>query len=222
MALIIYGMGPSPFVRKVRVVLAEKAADYTLENVNIFPAPDWFIEISPLKRIPVLRDTDRPEPNTIADSSAICLYAEQAFPTPQVYPSDSFDRGRACWIEEYSDTELAHAVGMGVFRPVALAALMGKDVDTAAADKTMTERMPAIFDYLTKELAGKEFLVGDDFSIADVSVATHFVNLQHAGYKPDADRWPDLADYLTRMHARDSFKALIDEEADFFAKTRAA
>lgn len=222
MALVIYGMGPSPFVRKVRVVLAEKGMDYTLENVNIFPAPDWFTEISPLKRIPVLRDTDRPEPNTIADSSAICAYAEQVQPTPVFYPADSFDRGRACWFEEYADTEIAGAVGMGVFRPIALAALMGKEQDKAAADKTMAERMPVIFDYLTKELGDNEFLAGNSFSIADVSVATHFVNLQHAGYKPDADKWPTFAAYIDRILARPSFKALIDEDAPLFTKTRAA
>lgn len=222
MALIIYGMGPSPFVRKVRTVFAEKGIDYTLENVNIFPAPDWFTEISPLKRIPVLRDTDRPEPNTIADSSAICAFAEQLVATPALYPTDGFERGRACWFEEYADTEIANAVGMGVFRPVALAALMGKEQDTEAANKAMAERMPVIFDYLTRELADSEYLVGEGLTIADISVATQFVNLQHAGFKPDAARWPALAAYVERILARPSFKALVEEDAPMFAKTRVA
>ncbi len=222
MALVIYGLSASPFVRKVRVFLAEKGVEYTLEQINIFPAPDWFKEISPLKRIPVLRDTDRPEPNTIADSSAICAYAEQAFQNTPLYPADGFARGHACWLEEYADTEMANAVGMGVFRPVALATLMGKEPDPAAAEKAMAERMPAIFDYLTTQLGDGEFLAGDAFSIADIAVATQFVNLQHAGYKPDASRWPQLSAYLARIHARPSFKALIEEEAPMFAKTRAA
>jgi len=222
MALIIYGMGPSPFVRKVRVVMAEKGVAYTLENVNIFPAPDWFMEISPLKRIPVLRDTDQPEPNTIPDSSAICLYLEQTHPEPQIYPADGFVRGRAAWIEEYADTEMASNIGLGVFRPIALATLMGKEPDTDTANKAMADKMPRIFDYLSTELGEAEYLAGDAFSIADVSVATQLVNLQHAGFKVDADKWPALADYVARMHARPSFKALIDEEAGLFEKTRAA
>jgi len=36
MALIVYGGNISPFVRKVRVVLAEKGLQYTLESVNPF------------------------------------------------------------------------------------------------------------------------------------------------------------------------------------------
>lgn len=222
MALTVYGMGPSPFVRKVRAVMAEKGVAYDLENVNIFSAPDWFTEISPLKRIPVLRDTDRAEPNTIADSSAICAYLEQEYPDTALYPADGFARGRALWFEEYADTELANAVGMGVFRPVALAALMGKELDMEKANATMTERMPTIFNYLTRELGEADYLVGNTFSIADICVATHFVNLQHAGFKPDPARWPQLAAYVARIHARPSFAALIAEEAPLFEKTAAA
>ena len=222
MALIVYGAGPSPFVRKVRVFLTEKGANYEHKNVNIFPMPDWFKEMSPLKRIPVMQDTNRAEPNTIADSSAICAYAEQAFADPALYPADAWERGRACWLEEYADTEMANAVGMGVFRPVALAALMGKEQDTAAAQKAMNERMPIIFDYLTTQLGDTDYLAGGAFSIADISVATQFANLKYAGFKPDAGTWPALADYVERMHARPSFKALMDEDAPLFAATSVA
>ena len=45
MALVIYGSTVSPFVRKVRVVLAEKGIEYTLDPVNPFGAPPEFAEI---------------------------------------------------------------------------------------------------------------------------------------------------------------------------------
>ena len=219
MTLTVLGVAPSPFVRKVRVFLAEKGAEYSLENVNIFPVPDWFAEISPLKRIPVLRDESRPAPNTIADSSAICLYAERAFPEPSLYPADPFECGRAAWFEEYADTELANAIGMGVFRPVALAVLMGKEPDRAAAEKTMSDRLSVMFDYLEREISGRDFLASDAVSIADIAVATQFVNLRHAGFAPDAKKYPQLTDYLARMHSRPSFATVIAEEAPLFART---
>ena len=52
MALIVYGGSLSPFVRKVRVVLAEKGVEATNENINPFAPPPEFLAISPLKRIP--------------------------------------------------------------------------------------------------------------------------------------------------------------------------
>ena len=49
-------------------------------------------------------------------------------------------------------------------------------------------------------------------SSADLAVSSFFVNLMHAGETVDASRWPQLAAYVGRNHARPSFKAVIEEE----------
>ncbi|MEN6542020.1 glutathione S-transferase family protein [Parvibaculum sp.] len=218
MGLIVYGAPLSPFVRKVRVVLSEKGLDYKLDPVTPFPAPDWFVEISPLGRIPVLRDEDVGPDATLPDSSVICAYLERKKPEPALFPKDNYAYGRALWFEEYADSELAANIGMGVFRPVVLAKLMGQPSDRAAAEKTIADKLPKYFSYLDKEIGAKEFLVGGAFSIADISVATHFVNFAHAGYTPDEKRWPNLARFLKAIHARPSFAACIAEESAFVAK----
>src|SRR6201996_6420955 len=115
MALIVYGGSLSPFVRKVMIVLAEKGVEAKNENINPFAPPPEFMEISPLKRIPVLRDTDVPEPNTLPDSSVICDYLEQKFPEPPLYPKEPFQRAKALWFEEYADSVMAMNIGPGLF-----------------------------------------------------------------------------------------------------------
>lgn len=212
MSLTIYGAALSPFVRKVRVFLAEKGLDYTLENVNIFPVPDWFAEISPLKRIPVLKDDEAPGGGTLPDSSVCCAYLEKKYPDPALYPSAPYDYARALWFEEYADSELAGNIGMGVFRPMIVNRLMGKDADHAKAQATIDEKLPTYFAYLDREIGSSEFIVANTFSIADISVATQFVNLKHAGYEVDPAKFPKLAGFVERMHARPSFAACIDQE----------
>ena len=49
-----------------------------------------------------------------------------------------------------------------------------------------------------------------------------FVNFEHAGETIDAKRWPKLAAYVARIHARPSFKAVLDEERPFVQRFRAA
>jgi len=218
MGLIVYGAALSPFVRKTRVFLAEKGLDYTLEQVNIFPPPDWFKALSPLGRIPVLRDEEAGPDATLPDSSVICAYLERKKPVPALFPKDSFAYGRALWLEEYADSELAANIGMGIFRPVVVSKLMGKESDRAAAEKTLGEKLPKYFDYLDKEIGGNEFAVGGAFSIADISIATQFVNLAHAGYVPDAQKWSNLSRYLKAIHARPSFAACIAEERAVLSK----
>lgn len=218
MALTVYGASLSPFVRKVRVFLAEKGQDYTLEQVNIFPPPDWFLEISPLKRIPVLRDDSVGANATLPDSSAICGYLERKYPSPALYPQDPFSFGQALWYEEYADSDIAGNVGMGTFRPMVVNRMMGKEADTATAEKTMNEKLPRNFAYLEKEIGAKTFLCGHTFGLADIAVATHFVNLAHAGFKPDAAAYPNLTRYLAAILARPSFAACIEEETALLKK----
>jgi len=222
MALIVYGGSLSPFVRKVCVVMAEKGVEFTVENVNPFAPPPEFLTISPLKRIPVLRDTDQAEPNTLSDSSVICDYLEHKFPNPPLYPKDPFLRARALWYEEYADSILAQTIGPGLFFQRVVKKMMKQQPDEALCAATMTEKLPPLFDYLEKEIGDREYFVGNAFSIADVTVGTMLVNFDHAGEIVDAKRWPKLAAYGQRIHARPSFKGFIEKERPLVQRFRAA
>ncbi|HEY5338021.1 MAG TPA: glutathione S-transferase family protein [Rhizomicrobium sp.] len=222
MALIIYGGSLSPFVRKVLIALAEKGVEATVENVNPFAPPPEFAAISPLKRIPVLRDTDVPEPNTLPDSSAICDYLEQKFPNPPLYPKDPFQRARALWYEEYADSLMAVTIGPGLFFERVVKKMMRQQTDEAVCQRTLHEKLPPIMDHLEKELGGKTYFVGEAFSIADLSIGTMFVNFEFAGEVIDGARWPRLAAYVKRIHERPSFKALIAKDTPLVQRFRAA
>jgi glutathione S-transferase len=223
MALIVYGSRLSPFVRKVRVVLEEKGVPYTHdEKVNPFSPSPEFKAISPLSRIPVLRDTDHAEPNTLADSSIICDYIEHKFPTPALYPSDPFDRARALWFEEYADSALAEWTGRGFFFERVVKKMMRGETDEAICQRALTEKLPPLFEYLEQEIGANTYLVGGAFSIADIAVATMIVNFEHGGGAIDTARWPHLAAHVKRIHERASFKTLVEAEHAIVKRYRAA
>jgi glutathione S-transferase len=73
-----------------------------------------------------------------------------------------------------------------------------------------------VFDWLEKQIGDREWLVGERFGIADIAMASPFVNFGHAGESVDGKRWPQLTAYLGRVHARPSYKALIEEERQAF------
>jgi glutathione S-transferase len=218
---MVYGSTISPFVRKVRVVLAEKGLEYKLDPVNPFAPPPEFLVISPLKRIPAFRDTDLPEPNHLSDSSVICDYLEHKFPKPPLYPNDPFQRARALWYEEYADSILASTLGPGLFFERVVKKILKGQTDETVCQATLTQKLPPLFDYLEKELGDREYLAGGAFSIADISVCTMLVNFEHAGETIDPSRWPKLAAYVARIHARASFRAFIDEERPYIERVRA-
>jgi glutathione S-transferase len=216
MALTVLGGGVSPFVRKVRVFLAEKGLDYQHENVNPFGPPEGWREISPLGRIPAFKDGDR----VINDSSVICAYIERRFPKPALYPTDDYEYARALWFEEFADGGMTPVSGPKVFFALVLKPLMGgktepDPADVAAAEKCVAEDLPKFWDYLERELGDQEYFVGGRLTIADISIASPFVNLRHGGVAPERKRWPKLRAFLDRMHGRPSFKALIEQDAPF-------
>nr|MBP8203491.1 glutathione S-transferase family protein [Pseudomonas sp.] len=99
MSLIVYGAPLSPYVRKLRLFLAEKGLDYQLEIIMPFgQQPEWYRELSPLGRIPALKDGDF----TLADSSVICHYLEEKHPElPPLYGSTPEQRAKISWLEKY-------------------------------------------------------------------------------------------------------------------------
>jgi glutathione S-transferase len=212
----VYGAGLSPFVRKVRVALAEKGLPYDLEVVMPGSPDPEFRKMSPLGKIPAFRDGER----TLSDSSVICQYLERTHPEPPLYPSDPYQFARALWFEEYADTALVEVVGGKIFFPRIVAKLlMGKEPDEAAVQKAIDEDLPPRFDYLESQLGQGPYLVGERFTVADAAVTSMFANLQHAGVVVDAARWPKLAKYVATHLARPSFAPLIQEEKAFLGRS---
>ena len=93
---------------------------------------------------------------------------------------------------------------------------LNRPTDEAVVQKALTQDIPPLFDYLESQVQAREVIAGTRFSIGDIGICTHFVNMQHAGYEVDAKRWPKLARYVSHVLARPSFKALIEEEAPMF------
>lgn len=218
--LVIYGSPVSPFVRKVAAVCIEKDVPFEIDAVNVFDPPEWFREISPMKRIPVLRDRSiatEGKGGTIADSSAICSYIERKHPTPAVFCQDPFAHGRALMFEEYADTVLAPACGMNIFRPIFFAVTQGKEPDVARARETWTNELPPILSLLDGELAGGGFCTGDALSISDIAITTALMQAELVAEFPLSD-YPALEAHSKTMKARPSIAGPFAKAEGFIRK----
>jgi glutathione S-transferase len=204
----IHGVNASPFVRKVRVAMLEKGLEYDLEPVMPIGVSDEFKKLSPLGKIPVYQDGDFALP----DSSCIIAYLERIHPEPRLYPVNDQDYGRALFLEEYGDTRLTDGLTTVFFQRVVRSKIMKLDADEALVSHALEELIPPLFDYLEETVGEDEGIVGGRFSIADIGIASPFVNFNHGGESVDAGRWPSLAAYLQRVLARPSFKSLVEEE----------
>jgi glutathione S-transferase len=204
----LYGVSLSPFVRKVLIYAAEKGLALEVQPVGLGQPGPEFRAASPFGKMPGFRDGDF----AISDSTAIITYLEAKHPEPSLTPDSPEDKARAVWFEEFADTILVGAGGKIFFNRV-VAKLIGREGDLAVADKAQAEEMPPIFDYLEKvapEPGG--WLVGGRMSVADIAVASPFVNLAHCGASPEAERYPRVCAWAEGWMARESVAGIVARE----------
>jgi glutathione S-transferase len=216
--MIIYGSSLSPFVRKVLAFAGEKGVDVELQGTGFPNHSAEFLEASPFRKMPALRDGDY----TLPDSSAIIHYIEAKHPEPALIPADAKLRGKTIWYEEFADTLLFSCGAKIFFNRIVAPRFMGRPGDLEAAEQAELNELPPILDYLEKVVPGDGgFLVGDGLTLADLAVAGPFANFRHTETKICPERYPRTIAYVDRILARPSFAHWVERETAMLAKTAA-
>ena len=218
--MILYGSSLSPFVRKVLVVAAEKGIELELRRTGDAPGQhsDEFLEASTLRKMPALRDGDY----VLADSSAIIHYLEAKYPERPMIPAEPGLRGTTIWFEEYADTVMMTCGAKIFFNRVVAPRFLGRAGDLDAAAASERDELPPILDYLEGVVPeGEAYLVGDELTLADIAIAGPFATLSHAGLTIDRERFPRVAAFVARIHARPSFAQWIERERAFMERVAA-
>lgn len=206
--LKIYGVPFSAHTRKVILAALEKQIPYEIVPVIPLQPPPGWTQLSPLGLIPAIVDGDL----ELADSSVICQYLDRAHGGARLFPSDARQFARVLWLEEFIDSGTAPHVLRGLLMQRVFAPrFLGKAPDETLIRQSLTEMIPARFDYLEKALSA-DWFVGDTFSMADITVASILMNYCFAGETLDSARYPRLHAFLTRCLARPSFNTALRAE----------
>ncbi|WP_066014047.1 glutathione S-transferase family protein [Endozoicomonas atrinae] len=207
----LYGVPLSPMVRKVLLTLELKQIDHELVPVTPFRKPEGFEKISPLKKIPAWED----DKVTLADSTVICEYLEDRYPERALYPQAPEEKAKARWFEEYADTVMLPVLGTVFFERVARK-LVNQPADEVKVQEILQTKLPKTCAYLESEVPETDFLFGADLQLADIALATHFINLSHAGVQVEPAEYPRLAAYIDRLFLHPAVAFRIAEDKKVF------
>lgn len=211
--IVLHGASASPFVRKVLVALAVKELPYEqIQQIPFIKDPEYR-KINPLGKIPTLQD----EEITICDSTVICEYLEDRYPSPPLYPDNSIDKARARWYEELGGTRVAELAAGIFFQRFMRPKVLKQETDEALVEKIINKQLPPILDYLESEVPADGFLFGD-FMIADMSLMSPFINAGYADYEVDAERWPTFVDFMARVKAQPIVARTLEAEATLMGR----
>lgn len=200
----VIGSYLSPYVRKVLVCLHIKNVEYQIDPIIPYFGNDEFTKISPLRRIPILID-----PNvTLADSTAICEYIDEACEGPPLLPKEPALRARSRWLEEFADSRMGDVFIWRYYNQLVIRKRVWKrPPDQAILEKAVNDEIPGILDYLESQVPGGQYLFGD-IAVADIAIASFFRNAHFAGFELDSSRWPRTASFVEHVFAHPGFSRL--------------
>lgn len=210
----LFGASMSPFVRKVLAYAGEKGIELELVPGGMGQGGPEFEAASPFRKMPGFCDGDF----SISDSTAIITYLEARFPEPALIPAEPKARARTIWYEEFADTILMVCGGKMFFNRMVAPRFLKIEADLAAADAAEANELPPILDYLERTIPDSGFLVEDRLTLADISVASPFVNLDHVGVTIDPARHPRTKAYVEAILARPSFSNWVAKEKAFLSR----
>lgn len=200
----LIGSLASPYVRKVRVVLAEKKLDYQYELENVWAADTRIQAINPLGKVPCLLMEDG---NVMIDSRVMVEYLDTLTPVCKLLPPNSRDRADVkCW-EALADgvVEAATLVRLeGTQRPPEL-----RSADWVARQMRKVELgLKAMAD----QLGDSAYCAGNHYTLGDVAVGCALgwllFRFPEITWRDDH---PNLARLYDKLSERQSFKDTVPQ-----------
>ena len=199
----IIGSSRSQYTRVVRMVCEEKGIEYVLTEV-LLGAPELFA-VHPFGKMPLLRHGDF----ELCESKAIATYLDRSFPGPQLIPSDP----RLAGLTEQWVSLVNTVMDRTLTRTYLLAYAAPKTADGKPDRKAIEAVVPAVREQigiLDKAVAKTGYLVGDQFTFADINLLPilYYVRQLPEGAEAFAAA-PHLAAYYERHAMRPSFETTI-------------
>ncbi|MBL8621065.1 MAG: glutathione S-transferase family protein [Myxococcales bacterium] len=196
----------APNPRRVRMFLAEKGLTDQVELVevsiashaNMTPA---FLDKNPLGLVPVL---ELPDGRTLRESMAICRYLEELHPTPSLFGTDAWSRAQIEQWNRHAELEVLLPVAQ-VFRN-SHAFWQGRLRQAPEFAEIMREHVKVRLAWLDGELATREFLGGDHFTVADITLLCG-IDFGKVSAIRIGDDTPNLKRWHQAISARPSAKA---------------
>ena len=243
--LTLYTARNSICTQKVLIALAEKKLDYTVKLIDLFANEQYdpaYLKLNPKGVVPTLVHDGVP----IIESSVICEYIDEVWPTPPLRPADPYDRARMrLWTKQLD--EGLHAASATISACIAfryqfmegkteaeLKKILDGFVDPVKR-RVMSEnvlqgveasffrpamlRVKKMLDDMEAALSNGPWLAGKDYSLADIAVAPYVSRVDHLQLGGMIAARRHLADWYARIQARPAYRTgMVDWYiADFIA-----
>ena len=196
-----------PFSRKIRIVLGEKKITASLAVEPIWERRHEFLSINPAGTVPVFIEDDG---TTISTSQAIAEYLEETSKEPALIFGTALQRAeirRLCnWFDVKFNTEVTeYLLGEKIMKR--FLGLGEPSSETIRAGYANIDTHLGYIEYLAEQ---RSWLAGEQFSLADITAASHISCIDYLGDIAWED-YQQAKQWYARIKSRPSFRPLLQD-----------
>jgi glutathione S-transferase len=194
----LLGSVPSPYTRKVRVVLAEKKIDCEFESVDVNPPENPVNAHNPLGKVPTLLLDDG---SCLFDSRVIVEFLDGVSPLARLIPDDNRERVAVRRWEALADG----CLDAGLL--IRYESLRPKKEQSAAWTGKQTGKLKRGLATIAAELGERPWCHGDRYTLADIAVGCclGWVDFRRPAGLDVLGEYPSLARLYEKLMERPAF-----------------
>lgn len=202
-----------PVSRSVRVLCLEKAIDIDLMVENFWERRDKFIKINPSCSVPFLASS----PNIlIYGFDPIVEYIEEVFHDKDRYIfGDPMEKAEIRKIIHWVNVKMYEDATKHILNEKIYNFLTTKEFPNASTLKICRTNLSHHLMYLNFLLTKKEWLGGNDFSLADIVASCHISSLDYIN-EINWDFYKELKDWYVVIKSKPSFRQILRDSIPGF------
>lgn len=212
----LYHLWLHPFSRKVRIALFEKGLEFDLKVEKIWERRTEFLALNPAGDVPVLVDANGV---TLTNSQVICEYLDEVYDPGGLMGRDAIQRAETRRLVAWFDYKFNAEVTENLVGEKMMKRLLKLGEPHGPAIRAGHANVHYHLDYIGFLTERRNWLAGDDFSIADIAAAAHLSAIDYIGDVPWDDH-KDAKHWYQRIKSRPSFRPLLEDSIPGFAPTK--
>lgn len=186
----MYSDARNPDSHRTRIVLAEKELPVETFELEADNLPADFLKLNPYGKLPTVIDRDI----VFFESAVVNEYLDERYPHPPLKPGSPAERAQMRLAVLQLEREL-YPLYDDTFNP--------------RKKKDAIKKISAYLESLNGYLARQEYFIGEQYTLADITLAPILWRLQSLDI--DTGKWPNLEAYMDRLFERPAFSQSMSE-----------
>ncbi len=196
----------SPFSRKIRMLMSEKKMLFVLKEEEPWNLSKDVYKINPAGSLPVFVF----DGNVVAGNYAISEFLEEISPDVKTLPSDPKQRAEVRRLVEWFDDKFYREVYKNIITEKVFRRFTTGDAPDSKILKIGLNNLAFHLEYIDWLAERRNYLAGDEFSMADIAGAAHLSIIDYLGDIP-WDGYRNAKLWYSKIKSRPSFKDILHD-----------